>query len=209
MQVKYLNFDSTIFNFQFSIHNSLFRAHFKKKLLSSTYWKISKFWFYIFQFTVHCLEHISKGKYYFKCIEKYWSKFWFDIFQFTGLCSNPISKYPFKLNAGEIFMFFVHNFRFTILCLEHISKKNYYFKYIEKCFDSTNYNSQSFVQIAFQRLHNHLNWVSIPCAFVQSKFHIIYNHLNSMLNIWVLILCAFVQSKFHRVYNHLNSMWNT
>ena len=162
---------------QFSIHNSLFRAHFKYKLLSPTYWKISKFWFYIFQFTIHCLEHISKRNYYSKCIEKYLSKFWLDKFQFTGLCSNPISKYSFKLNAGEIVVFFVHNFWFTILCLEHISKKSYYPKYIEKClsFDSTNYNSLSFVQIEFQRLHNHLNlmqvkYLSFDSIYFNSQF---------------------------------------
>ena len=101
---------------------------------------ISMFWFYIFQFAVHCLEHISKRNHYFKCIEKYLSQFWFNKFQFTGLCSNPISKYSCRWNVYV----FVHNFWFTIHCLEHISKRNYYFKCIEKYLSKFWFNKFTF-----------------------------------------------------------------
>ena len=111
MQVKYLRFDSIYFNSQF-----IFYSAFQIELLFQTYWKISNCFFILVAFTIHCLEHISKRNYNFKCIEKYLSQFWFNKFLFTGLCSNLISKttYSFKLNAGEISKIWFNIFQFTI-----------------------------------------------------------------------------------------------
>ena len=129
-------------------------------------------WFYIFQFTVHCLEQILKRNYHFKCIEKYLSNF--NSQAFVQSQSQRINTHSNLMKLKYLsFLSTIFNFQFTILCLEHISKKNYYFKYIEKSFDSTNYNSQVFVRTTFQmqRLYNHLNLMQVKVLILYISIH--------------------------------------